>query len=111
MDGVCKRPHDARSPRPVHTDVQAVLAAGARQCLVIGRGRLQLLFGVQLGDMNQFAVGQLPKAGQALVVGMVIQVVIPFEFLLALTPVIIPGKGAFCKTVESSGIIEGKRLT
>ena len=60
-----------RPSGPSHLRVQAVLAPEAGQALVVGHRRLQLVFGIELADVDQPAVGQAPRAGHRLVVRVV----------------------------------------
>ena len=69
--GVAEVPDDAQPVRPVEAREQALLAAGAGQALVVGRRRLPLVFGIEVGGVDQPAVGQPPDTGHRFVVRVV----------------------------------------
>ena len=71
-DRIAQAPGDGGAVRPVETRVQAVLAAGPEQHLVVGGRGLQLLGRQQVPDVYQMAVGQLPEARHAFVDGIVV---------------------------------------
>ena len=69
--GVAEVADDAQPARTVEAREQALLAAGAEQELVVGRRRLPLVFGIEVGGVDQSAVGKPPDAGHRFVVRVV----------------------------------------
>ena len=64
-------PGDDRAVRAVQAHVQAVQAAGVAQPVVIDRGGLLFLLGIEVREANQFAVREALDAGHAFVDGVV----------------------------------------
>ena len=90
--GVGEGPDDAQAVRPVQAHVQAVLRTGVAQAVVVHQRGLQLLLGVQVGDVHQAAVGQPAQARQAFVPRVVELEVAALQVLPALAALVEAGE-------------------
>ena len=90
VDGVAEPPGDGGAVGSVETGVQAVLAAGPAQQLVVrGRG-LQLIGDEQVLDVDEPAIGQLPEARYAFVGRIVVVEVVALLVFAALPAAVGP---------------------
>ena len=92
VGGADKLPADIRPVRPVQAHVQRILAAAHRKRFVVGAGGAQFRVGIEAGHVDQFAVGQGPDTGDALVPRVVNGEIRLFQVEAALAPVAEPGE-------------------
>ena len=88
--GVAQGPCHVGAIRPVQAHDQAILVADPGEHLVVGGGGLQLLGRVQVGDVHQPTVGQLPHTRYFFVDGMVDLKVLALQIRTALPAVVEP---------------------
>jgi len=91
-DGVPNRPDNGRVVRPVEARYQAVLDLAAAPALVVRSRGPQLLFRVEVGDMDHLASGPLPQAGRPFVVWVVDVEILARQVRSRLAAVEIPGE-------------------
>ena len=84
-DRIANVPDDARATRPFQTHIETVLNAADGQHFVECRGSFQLLLGVEVGNVKQLAVGQLPETWDTFVPGEIVGEVLAFQFLMVFT--------------------------
>ena len=77
VDGVREPPHDARAARSVEARGEAPLPMGPHHRLVVHARRPALLFGEEIGDGDDRAVGERPHSREMHVLGVVVPEVLP----------------------------------
>ena len=114
VDGIADRPHDARSVGSVEAHEEAVLAAHARQQLVVDHRGLAFRLGRERRDMRELAVGQAPDTSKPLVDRVVDPVIRAFQFPAALAARADPGEEDVVArrpvAVHQQGAMEPDRL-
>ena len=89
-DAVANGPGDVTASRPVQTRYQALVSVVSAQPLIIGARGFQLLSGVQVGEGDHVAVGQLQETQRAFIARLVHFEPLAFQGFVALPPPVDP---------------------